>query len=278
MFHARSCLGLALLVLGLGLLGCGGGDDADDDKPQNSPSADADDLRGYFPMQPGMRWVYDIECPTNATQVQWDFVWPTAGDQLVTQTHSSTSSGGDKGELAFRIKETGVPPTEAGLEKYDSGAIVEIESDTMLRYVYIETGGELLPQFVAPKQVFWAVREKPFEIHEVLLFDVIKAPAEAVLGSKPHQARVLLFAPPFGDVQILSSKVWLVRLDADSSVPGYEGEPCLHFVRKFGDKEAPSFTEDLWFAKGKGLVRLEQKAGGNTTLRQTLREFTDGSP
>ena len=60
-----------------------------------------------------------------------------------------------------------------------------------------------------------------------------------------------------------------------------EHGPLLHFLRSV---EAPdkddaesseldrAFTEDYWFAKGKGLVRLEQKVEGKRSMVWTLVE------
>ncbi len=57
--------------------------------------------------------------------------------------------------------------------------------------------------------------------------------------------------------------------------------PLLHFIRSVdgnikdrGERSYldSAFTEDLWFAKGKGLVRLERKVEGQTSMVWTLVE------
>jgi len=71
-------------------------------------------------------------------------------------------------------------------------------------------------------------------------------------------------------------------------VESCQGAPCLHFVRTVkGGKMDPrvpdtpesrylgnGFTEDTWFSKGKGLIALEQKVNGKTSMTWILKRFS----
>jgi len=78
----------------------------------------------------------------------------------------------------------------------------------------------------------------------------------------------------------------LTYLGVDTTVPGYLGLSCLHYLREVqpGKMEAgevpgyldQGFTEHTWFAEGIGLVRLEQKVNGRTSMTWVLEKFTPG--
>lgn len=71
-------------------------------------------------------------------------------------------------------------------------------------------------------------------------------------------------------------------------VESCQGTPCLHFIRtvKGGEMDprvpdtpesrylGSGFTEDTWFAKGKGLIGLEQKVNGKTSMTWILKQFS----
>jgi hypothetical protein len=69
-------------------------------------------------------------------------------------------------------------------------------------------------------------------------------------------------------------------LGIDNNVVGYHGTPCYHFVREVPAIKSSSgfnaFTEHTWYVKGKGMVRLEQKINGITSMVWTLEKFTPG--
>jgi hypothetical protein len=79
----------------------------------------------------------------------------------------------------------------------------------------------------------------------------------------------------------------LLYLGLDTNVQD-GGQKCMHFVRLVEPESRnglqghcqlgaeKEFTEDLWFAKGKGLIRLEQKIDGQTSMTWTLEKFIPG--
>jgi hypothetical protein len=71
-------------------------------------------------------------------------------------------------------------------------------------------------------------------------------------------------------------------LGYDNNVPDYADIPCMHFQRHVMSEPVIEsildieFTEDTWFAPKKGMIRLEQKNEGETTLVWTLERYEPG--
>jgi hypothetical protein len=265
------------VVAALWLAGCGDGATDADAVPSEGAAASASppdpediDLRDYFPLDPGTTWVYDLKSP-EFRQYQWDLVWPAENEQSFRKTYSGTMSGGNA-EITYTVVGPVPPPSRPGILQYDECVQVTIGNDSALLYMLAETDATGLPHLIQPAQVLWGINE-PFQVDEVLLYEGEATPDGALPGTQPHQIRNLLCSPTLGSVQYLPAEVRLATAPIDMAVPGYEGQPCLHFVRKFGTEEYVTHTEDLWYAKGKGLVRLVQTVEGKTTLEQTLREM-----
>lgn len=267
---------LAWLLYVLSVVGCGdGGDDDADAEGDNGPPPALEDVNvvDYFPMEPGMRWTYDVECPTGARTLQWNLAWPAGGGQVFIKKYDATSSGGT-GELIYRVREVGVPPAGEYNPTYHSGVLVDVESDTLGLYMNIDTDVSGLPVFLQPSQIYWTrSQEQAPDIVEVQLFELGATPEGALPGSQPRQNVHLLCSPYLESVEDIASQVRLYVVGYDTEVPGYEGEHCLHYSRRYGSEDYVLFSEDLWFAKGVGLVRVEQTTYEEITLIQSLRSF-----
>ena len=271
----RSTFVLAGLVLALGL-GCKKAqnpESAPDGVPSDAPTADSapTDPHAYFPVKVGTRWVYKMEPGATAAANQWEIIWPQRdGTQRVY--FMPVAYGGSEGTLAVSIHREMPPPAPKGLDtKYDSAVAVSVEVDGPLRYTLLDADKEI----ITPREVVWAVRSKPFAVDEVLLFDGKDAPAGAAQETG-HQVRPVCFDSELITTERIGSRVSLQGLPKDRNVPGHEGKPCLHLIRKIksgrGDS-SPHITEDLWYAPGKGLVRLVQKVEGKVAMTWTLAEF-----
>lgn len=253
------------------------GDEAAEESVDAPVALEDIDNSDYFPMEPGMRWVYDLECPTFSRTYQWNLVWPSADGEpkMFLQRHDGTMSGSDSGQLIYEVVESNVPPPALGFSTYEEGVVVQIVTDDLLKYMIFETDASGLPQMIRPSQTFWVKdgTEEP-TITEVQLFELPETPAEAVPGTQPRQNVPQLFSTDLAAVEDVASQVMLTLVGIDTNVPGREGEACLHYVRRYGPEVAASYTEDLWYAKDVGLVRLEQKTAGEVMLIQNLSEFT----
>lgn len=97
--------------------------------------------------------------------------------------------------------------------------------------------------------------------------------------------RILLFSGKKGSIITRTNSKGEPLKDQDLQFLGqenYNGVPCLVFLRTVYPGETTSshldkgFTEQLWFGKGKGLVRLEQKIDGQKSMTWTLEKFIPG--
>lgn len=247
----------------------------DSPKAQSDPDAPINPL-DFFPHKVGTQWVYRLTPGSFPPEIHWDIFW--RGTDGKTYRQWADESGGNEGKLILKVKAEGLPPnSELAVRNYTSGVEIEVVEDSPRHYEHMAAQDAILAgkyPIINPR-VYWAVAEKPFTIDEVMIFDSSYAPPQAVPGNDGRQTRTLMITPGFtGSSQVLGADVWLSGKETDLKVPGYEGQPCLHFIRKFGDSEAPTATEDLWYARGKGLVRVVKKRGDETTLTLDLVEFT----
>lgn len=98
--------------------------------------------------------------------------------------------------------------------------------------------------------------------------------------------RMLLFSAKKGVIRTRINSNNEIIEDQDLQFLGqenYNGMPCLVFLRTVYPEEkstdshlSKGFTEQLWFGKGKGLIRLEQKIDGQTSMTWTLEKFIPG--
>jgi hypothetical protein len=166
---------------------------------------------------------------------------------------------------------------------------------------------DTLGVFRSSKAVYWL----PAEGGGVNLFVEYAARTPGVPGADHAMdggigiaARTVFFPPGASpDPKVPSEQDKLRFAGMDRNVPEYEGVSCLHFVRTVGtrpeedgsaaffdemmereigrkvssDSPTRPFSEDMWYAPGKGLIRLEQKVGGKTTMIWRLEEFSVGT-
>jgi len=93
-------------------------------------------------------------------------------------------------------------------------------------------------------------------------------------NSKPQlkmdRLRLLFFSPASEGDERGPADDRLRFIGYDNNVPEYQGINSMHFMRIVG---AIGMTEDVWFAPGKGLIRLEQKVSGRPSMTWTLESF-----
>jgi hypothetical protein len=254
-----------------------------DDPPKGRPS-------DFFPTAPGTRWAYEIELTDGLEPIRYEEVsWPVGGSKAVryaTRGFLGRLIGGRTVKLATYRLEMSVkgPATSQGPLQYPKGVELAIQED--------EFG-----VFRDHKQVFWAVSESGrFMANLVVTYDPDLAPGApggpfGRWGQGDGSAlRLILFADkPLTQIGIGEDPVdALLFLGTDANVPEHKGTECFHFVRtvKPADNDAAKdrahfqqgFSEDTWFARGKGLVRLEQKVNGKTSMVWRLTSFSQAAP
>jgi hypothetical protein len=250
-------------------------------KSANS-SASAAELRElveFFPIDIGTSWTYKIEvgdvAPLEYRWTSWSFNGGRRGYRERRQLQ-----GGDKGTTAYSLKLriTG----DSGPQERGQAPIVReltVENDS-------------LRIFGGAKQVFWEIRPGAlFPVVELRFIDSSDGPVGVpVKGTGYQEKRMLLFTTnhqqPFPvAVGQPTEKEKMIYYGIETNVPGYEGTESLHIQREIaafeggseevsGMRESRGWTEDMWFARDKGLVRLVQRIEGKTTMTWTLDNFS----
>lgn len=236
------------------------------------------ELRDYFPVGIDTKWVYNIEIgevePLYYVEKVWlfgdkGFSYSSRGRFLPLLEENAPKTF----MLEIRVKK---PAGKQG-PFLGEGVELEIEKDE-------------LGIFAEAKQVFWSMtRYGRFMSYEVVTYspEIPGAPT-GPMGMRPtedgHSKRLIFFNEKPGTSIGIGEKPrdTLLFVGVDTEVPGYEGTTLLHFLRTVEPAENPEtqslldkgLTEDTWFMRGKGLVLLNQKIDGKTSMVWTLVQFS----
>lgn len=238
----------------------------------------------YFPTQLGSRWAYTIETFSPHDPLSFrNLVWPVAEDEHtgeytvksweVMGRLTPRSPFDNTHELVLSVTQTA--NERQGYRGYPKGVLISIEKDE-------------LGIFENCDEVYWAITEQPrLEINEIRMYSrsTFGAPNDKWQGL----AERLLLAdiPPGKSLGVDGEREVVTFVGRETSDDG----TLLHFRRSVMDRKNPialvrpeldsilqkefpyaGFDEDMWFAKGKGLVRLEQRVKGTLTMRWILNE------
>ncbi len=259
------------------VFGCGR-NESDNDQP-TSPrySPIPGQPEEFFPSPVGWTWTYEITIgdaePLSYNRISWPL-----GDRRIAYATRGRFPPVVKREvdktfhLVIRSKATA---TKQGPLEFPIGIELDIVVDE-------------LGVFRNTKQVFWAINTKErFMAHLVTAYDPRSAPgaprgrAWGSWGQEDGYSMRLIFFGERPGIQIGMGNDPTDKLmfdGIDTNAEGYAGQPLLRFTRSVeGSKDDQSdnildraFTEEMWYAKGKGLVRLMQKVEGKTSMTWTL--------
>lgn len=240
--------------------------------------------RDYFPHQVGTEWQYDISTgpaePLEYREVAWRV--GNAVETIASRGRYSSYFETKAHNFVLRMKVQAMVP-EQGPLKYRDGVELAVLQDG-------------LGIFENHHRIFWAVGTADrYMGNEIVTYPADSPGAPGMggpwggWGQEDGYSMRLVF---FGDKPGIAIGLGAEAKDmiAFEGAESCDGVPCLHFVRTVPDEKddvkapkSPSsdylgrgFTEDCWFAKGKGLVRLEQKVNGRTSMTWTLARFVPG--
>jgi hypothetical protein len=268
--------------------------------------------RDFFPSEPGATWVYSVEVLGDDPPLKYEEVsWPISEGRAVTYATRGIIHKFD------RPLEEGTESTNAtksySLEMCVKGRAAQ---QGRLKYplgVELKVLKDDLGIFENAKEVFWAITESGrFTVHLVITYDPDTPGAGAPVGGAfgrwgqgdgSSMRHIFFVDKPFVGIGAQGSPDSLgffgVKKDAigfdGTEAKGFEGTECLYFRRiveaaKKLDAEAvtpeipasadrlnSAFEEHMWYARGKGLVRLEQRVNKKPTMIWTLEEFRIGT-
>jgi len=249
---------------------------------RSSGPSDTDNSAGlpidYFPMEVGTEWTYQITLgetePMHYEEVGWP--QPSGGTLHYAQRGFFYQAMVDDHPDSFLLKiKVDSVAEEQGPLSYPTGVKLAILQDDLGIFEYVS-------------QLYWAVSDPRSEvtiIQQVCMYppDTPGAPGGpwGSLGIEDgYSVRIILFGEEPGiGVSFEDSPDMLYFVGIDKDVPGYSDTICLHFKRevKLSEDDGSGavldkdFTEDTWFAKGIGLVLLEQKVMGQNSMTWRLQ-------
>jgi len=232
----------------------------------------------YFPMTLGTKWIYKIDVGPAEPLYFEEVSWPLGNKHAVYATRGRYfRAAGDEKRTSFSLEmKIKQPATKQGPLEYPRGVELEILKDE-------------LGIFGEARQLYWAVANSGRYMAHLVVMHSPEEPGAPTgpwghWGSEDGYSVRLLFFGERPGVQIGLGKDPMDKLLLEGVVqhPSFSTRgPLLHFRRSVEPntkiKESPGyldsgFTEDVWFAKGKGLIRLEQKVEGKTSMVWTLVE------
>jgi hypothetical protein len=252
--------------------------------------------REFFPSQVGTTWTYEIELVGGDPPLKYEETsWPIGADKSVMYAtrgiiynRSATTPDEQRRNFALKIS-VKRPAAKQGRLQYPLGVELSIDHDE-------------LGVFSEAKQVFWAISDSArFNANLVVTVDSDSpsAPSSGGFGrwgQGDGSAMRLLF---FGDrpgigIGLKDSPDKLLFRGVRANVENFDGNECLYFTRTVdaaksdrddlpqradgADRLSRAFREEMWFARGKGLVRLEQIVDDKPTMTWTLKQILKGGP
>lgn len=227
----------------------------------------------YFPMTPGTIWSYKIVTNTETEPLNYgEVLWPTGPEMGVLQSSRGRFIGAMNnpgGEFTFSLRVKAIAPQQGSLQ-YPQGVELEILEDTLGIHTDV-------------LQMFWAATSAAdYMVMEVLVYSQFGSRGTGFAMGDGQALRIIGFADlPNVGIGLGESQDTTVYLGIDTTVLGYEGQELLHYQRSVsagpgvdGSPLDKAFTEDMWYAKNTGLVRLEQKVEGKPSMTWTLNGVT----
>lgn len=275
--NRKSALRLLVLLFALAITACGGSPTVPQtDTNIQTPAINAED---FFPSAQGTEWTYKIEVREAEPLGYEELLWPQPGDQVLVigsrRRFAAAMDGGKNFLLKMQVKG---PAAQQGPLKYPHGVELLVVTDEMGIYRDV-------------KQMFWAMRgpdqASGFAVERIIVYDANgpAAPTGGVgsMNIADGYAQQMMFFNERPGTSIGYGKDptdTLAFVGIEANVAGFADTPVLHYQRTVKAAESSGansgsildsgFTEDMWFAKGKGLVLLEQKVDGKTSMIWTL--------
>lgn len=220
---------------------------------QPSSSSDAD---RYFPMKVGSEWLYKVDVEKNGAVIYKETPYFVRREMVYPQ---------DKGNN-LRIKIEKTVDKQCDSQYPDSLQLKVIEDDFGI--------------FKYDKEIFWI--QLFLSSYDTYMVNQVTTVTGSYYGDVCAE-KVLFIADEVNTGMSRSgSKDKLVYLGEDRINYKYHLIDCMHFRRTVGKTESASgdwgkeFTEDSWYAPDKGLIRMEQKIAGRTSMVWELESFKPG--
>ncbi|HKH43958.1 MAG TPA: hypothetical protein VKM72_04765 [Thermoanaerobaculia bacterium] len=248
----------------------------DEDPPKGHPS-------DFFPTESGAQWSYVVKAGRVDALSFKIAAWPMGSEgkgpaaMVATRGLLYSPLARESYGLEIGVKR---PTARQGPLQYPEGVELSIRHDD-------------LGIFQKCKQAFWAISESGrYAVSLVLMFDPSSPGAPGGGGGgfgnwgreDGYSVRPFFFLDNPGiAISLNDAPESLLFAGIDRNLPGYECVETLHLIRKVKPAEKEpgeernhldeGFREDMWFARGQGLVRLVQSIKGETSMTMNLVSF-----
>ena len=237
----------------------------------------------YFPMDVGRKWTYNIKLANDPQNSPLSFgieMWPMGGDRNISYETRGLLHSRDKGKRSPQliIQVDSLAPRQGPL-RYPIGVRLKIVRDDLMVYGWPEYN----------EGVYWAVTTSVrFQVTEVVLRDPMSPGAPQIGswggwgGEDGFSLAVKFFgARPGISIGLGDSHDALEFLGPED----FAGSIALHFKRVVDARKdskgkaretgylGKSFSEDVWYLRNVGLVRLVQTVDGAETMVWTLEGY-----
>lgn len=218
----------------------------------------------FFPTAPGTRWTYEVDVVGGPHPLLYYEIRRPIGDGHFATTASRSTPRA--------IHDITAPAAAA---KYQLELSVQEGAASSPQGIELSIDADELGLFADVQQVHWGVDQTKRYVVTLV----------ADLENQGRATRVWFFGGlPGHRLQGQGSLDALHFVAVETDVEGWSGTECLHFIRRV-EAAAPdspvqlsaAFTEDTWFARDQGLVRLEQRADGNLMMVWRLVNFAPGA-
>lgn len=234
----------------------------------------------YFPTATGTTWEYEISADGQPLSYRL-IAWPM-GDQTTLTAVRGLHMGKVKTDQSiFRLAYAITGPGQPNAQIKWAGVQLKIIIDDL--GVYEGQNG-----------VTWALLQSTgFEVCQIVTYppDSPGAPSGRPWGTwgaeNGYEMRMIYFGKPPGTAISMGgeSKDATLFIGPEQVSVGRFSGLALHFKRQVAadsssvrDSElGQAFTEDMWYMRRYGLVRLRQVVGGRESMVWTLKKFTAGS-
>ena len=232
----------------------------------------------FFPMEAGARWSYAITVGKVKPARYAVKTWPL-GDRAVAYANRGYFRGifddkrPNRFKLAYSVKG---PAAIQGRLRYPIGVELSVDVDE-------------LGVFEGAKQSFWATTNaRRTSVLLIQVHDGRESPAPSGFGGwgeDGHSMRTAFYADASGtSTEMDGSGDSLLYAGIDRTVAGFDGTDCMHLIRQVkasGEREAREafekfIREDMWFVRGRGLVRLVQRIDDEVSMTWELESFQPG--
>lgn len=226
----------------------------------------------YFPIGHGMKWVYEIQVYGQVPMRQELVRWLTNGSMLLTLQCDRLGRAFSDSLFARNILEMRVSQRDS------KHAEIEIAEDGLGIFKYIDRLCYIVEE---DNSIVRLIVWEPATIWDPRGF-------QAFIGSSPaFSDRVVFFMGSPGQV-LADDDAWesITFLAEDERLPGFEGKSIMRFLRvvrlvdeqlilRDGAESGSGFTEEMWYEKGRGLVRLEQRVDDTVSMVWRLISYSD---